>query len=160
MHRSPSRWIAVLAGTALVLAACAADPAATPDATDTPSESPTSTPTMDHSDMATASASPEESEAAEPTDAASEAPEVQLGMSSFSPTALTVAAGTEVTFINNSGLPHTVTHGTGGRPVEDPAFDRSIGDGATITITFDEPGTYDVTCKIHPTMQMTITVEG
>ena len=29
-----------------------------------------------------------------------------------------------------------------------------------IEVTFDDPGTYDITCKIHPAMNMTITVEG
>jgi len=29
-----------------------------------------------------------------------------------------------------------------------------------VRVTFDEPGTYEITCKIHPSMQMTITVEA
>ncbi len=159
MHRSTAtRGVALL--VALVLAACGTAPAGTPDATASPS--------MDHSAMedhtasptATATAGATESPSPEPTEAGSEGAEVQLGMSSFSPGTLTVAAGTQVRFVNNSGLPHTVTHGTNGRATDDPAFDRPIGDGATVTITFDEPGTFEVTCKIHPTMNMTITVEG
>jgi plastocyanin len=102
----------------------------------------------------TATASPE------PTEASDGSVEVAVGMSSFSPTTLSISAGTEVMFVNNSGLPHTITHGTGGRAVDDPAFDRPVDDGGTVTIVFDEAGTFDVTCRIHPSMQMTITVEG
>ena len=29
-----------------------------------------------------------------------------------------------------------------------------------MSVTFDEPGTYDITCEIHPSMQMTVIVEG
>jgi plastocyanin len=153
MHRSTSRRLIVLLGFVLVLAACGGDPAATPDEPPTPTAEPTTSPTMDHA-MPTATASPE------PTEADDGSVEVAVGMSSFTPTTLSIPAGTEVSFVNNSGLPHTITHGTGGRAVDDPAFDRPVGDGGTVTIVFDEPGTFDVTCRIHPSMQMTITVEG
>ncbi len=114
--------------------------------------------TMEHTDSPSPMAT--ESASAEPTDASDEGAEVQLQMSSFSPGQLTVQAGTEISFVNNSGLPHTVTHGMNGRAVDDPAFDRAADDGSTVTIAFDEPGTYEVTCKIHPTMNMVIIVEG
>jgi plastocyanin len=134
----------------LLLAACGGAPAGTTDATTSPPDA-TESPGTPASESPTA-------EPAE-TDSAAGA-EVMLSASSFSPGQLTVAAGTQVTFVNNSGLPHTVTHGTGGRPADDAAFDRPVGDGASVQITFDEPGTYDITCKIHPEMQMTVVVEG
>jgi plastocyanin len=31
--------------------------------------------------------------------------------------------------------------------------------GGMVEVSFDEPGTYRVTCLIHPTMNMTVTVE-
>lgn len=72
----------------------------------------------------------------------------------------TIPAGGSVVFVNNSGNNHTVTNGVNGEPAEDPLFDIELADGETSDpITFDEPGTYDVTCKIHPSMQLTITVE-
>ena len=37
---------------------------------------------------------------------------------------------------------------------------RCSWDGVNVPVTFDEPGTYNITCKIHPSMNMTITVEG
>jgi plastocyanin len=81
---------------------------------------------------------------------------VSLSGSQFSPSSLTIPAGTTVTFTNTSG--HTVTEGTDGQPVDDPIIDEQGGED--IVFTFDEPGTYDLTCRIHSSMHMTITVEG
>jgi plastocyanin len=81
---------------------------------------------------------------------------VSLANTQFSPSSLTIAAGDTVTFTDTSG--HTVTEGTNGTAVDDPIVDET--GGADITVTFDEPGTYSITCKIHPAMNMTVTVEG
>lgn len=81
---------------------------------------------------------------------------VSMANTQFSPGSLTIAAGTTVTFTDTSG--HTVTEGSNGTPAEDPIVDEA--GGADIEVTFDEPGTYPITCKIHPEMNMTITVEG
>jgi plastocyanin len=32
--------------------------------------------------------------------------------------------------------------------------------GAEIEVSFDEAGTYQITCLLHPTMNMTVVVEG
>jgi plastocyanin len=53
-----------------------------------------------------------------------------------------------------------VTEGTDGDVVDDPIVDEEIGGGGEVRVTFDEAGTFDITCEIHPTMQTTITVEG
>ncbi len=81
---------------------------------------------------------------------------VSLAGGQFSPTTLTIAAGTTVTFTDTAN--HTVTEGTDGVAVDDPIVDEQ--GGADIPVTFDEPGTYNITCTIHPVMNMTITVEG
>jgi plastocyanin len=81
---------------------------------------------------------------------------VSLSGSTFSPSTLTIAAGTTVTFTDTAS--HTVTEGTSGGAVDDPIVDEA--GGADIEVTFDEPGTYNITCKVHPAMNMTITVEG
>jgi len=81
---------------------------------------------------------------------------VSLAGGQFAPTSLTIAAGTTVTFTNTTG--HTVTEGTDGQADTDPIIDEE--GGSDIAFTFDEPGTYNLTCRIHSAMNITITVEG
>ncbi|HJP72515.1 MAG TPA: cupredoxin domain-containing protein [Candidatus Limnocylindria bacterium] len=150
MHRSA----ALIGILALLLAACAS-PAASPSASEAPQPSRT--------EAATPSASPsaEETESAEPSEeATAEEVRVRLESSNFDPSELTISAGTTVLFLNADSYTHTVTEGTGGQAVDDPIVDREIAQNRSVRVTFDEPGTYDITCKIHPSMQMTITVEG
>ena len=72
---------------------------------------------------------------------------------------LTVAPGTAVTFTNNDTVLHTATNGTDGNPAPSPLFDLQLPPGASESYTFADPGTYPVTCTVHPTMNMTITVQ-
>lgn len=73
---------------------------------------------------------------------------------------ITISAGSSVTFVNQDGLGHTVTNGVDGVAAADALFDVSLAAGATTDpIVFDTPGVYQVTCKVHPTMNMTITVQ-
>jgi plastocyanin len=81
---------------------------------------------------------------------------VSMANTTFTPSSLTIQAGTTVTFTDTSG--HTVTEGSDGVAVDDPIVDEQ--GGSDVEVTFDEPGTYDITCKVHPEMNMTITVEG
>ena len=111
---------------------------------------------------ATQSAAASEPAASESQPAASETAEVRVRIrnSSYDPTELTIPAGTEVTFLNADGFTHTVTEGTDGQPVDDPIVDEEIDQNGSVSVTFDEPGTYNITCKIHSSMNLTITVEG
>ena len=121
-----------------------------------------------------ASASPSESAAASehqmseaPSEAASTAPSegpqsgeitVTIAGNSFGPD-LTIIAGSSVVFVNNDSVGHTVTHGTDGTADANAAFDVAVADGETTDpIVFDTPGTYNVTCRIHPNMSLIITV--
>jgi plastocyanin len=81
---------------------------------------------------------------------------VSMAGFAFSPSDLTIQAGTTVTFTDTGG--HTVTEGIDGEAADDPIVDED--GGSDIDVTFDEPGTYNITCKLHPDMNMTITVEG
>jgi len=72
---------------------------------------------------------------------------------------ITIAAGSTVTFVNNDSVGHTVTNGENGVAAADALFDESLADGGTFEFTFDTPGVYHVTCRIHSTMNMTITVQ-
>lgn len=138
--------LASLTALALASAACTT-PAVAP--------TPTSTATA-------ASASPTESSSPEASasHAAGEGASVDMELSRFDPEQLTSPVGTKVTFANVAPFEHTVTEGTGGQAVEDPIIDEEVGAGGSIDFTFDEAGVYDITCRIHPTMQLTITVEG
>ena len=133
----------------VALAACSTAETATPDAAE-----PTETAAQAQS------AEPSESEAAESQAPAAGEERVRIDGSMFDPEELTVAAGTEVLFENADGFAHTVTEGTGGQSVENAIVDEEIAQNGTVSVTFDEPGTYDITCRIHPSMQMTVIVEG
>lgn len=71
----------------------------------------------------------------------------------FSPSSLTVSAGTAVTWKNLDGEPHTV--------VSDQGLFHSGGldQNDSFTFKFDKPGTYGFICSIHPTMRGTIVVK-
>ena len=86
--------------------------------------------------------------------------EVSLTGFAFSPAEITVAPGESVTFVNGDGAAHTVTEGTDGEAVSDPIVDEEIAGDGEAEITFDEPGTYEITCLFHPAMNMTVVVEG
>ena len=155
MHRS-SRRTSILAAVALLLVACGGNQTAGTDAPTT-GASPTHDMTS-HAATDAATPDPASPEATEPADSGE--PEVLTPGLSFTPGELTVSAGTTVRFTNPGEFPHTVTHGSDGRAAADAQFDDPLAPGASITITFDEPGTYEVTCKIHPEMNMRIVVEG
>jgi plastocyanin len=144
------RFLPVLiAGLALTLAACGGA-ALSPTASE-PVDTPSSEPSQAES------AAP--SEAAEPSEAAGEQATVRLSQFAFDTEELTIAAGTEVTFENADSAPHTVTEGTNGVAADDPIIDEELGQDASTSFTFDEAGTYEITCLFHPSMNMTIVVE-
>jgi plastocyanin len=84
---------------------------------------------------------------------------VKLSGFQFDPTTLTIPVGTKVTFQNMDGTEHTVTNGKDGTPEATPLFDHSLPAGATFEFTFTKAGTVNVTCKIHSSMNLTITVQ-
>lgn len=72
----------------------------------------------------------------------------------YAPVDATVAAGSEVTFTNADGTPHTAT-------ASDGSFNTDSIDGdAEGTVTApDEPGEYAYICSFHPFMKGTLIVE-
>jgi plastocyanin len=71
----------------------------------------------------------------------------------FSPAAITVKAGTTVTWTNHDNFPHNVTL------LDGPKTSHDVPIGKTATITFDQPGTYRYQCTFHPAqMKGTVTV--
>jgi plastocyanin len=105
--------------------------------------------------QSSASGSPSEAPASGGADA-----DIVLDGSAFHPETLTVAAGEAVSILNDDGRQHRIVEGEEGTEVDDPAFEAlSLDGGASGEITFDEPGTYNLTCTIHSSMQMVVTVE-
>ena len=69
----------------------------------------------------------------------------------FSPAALNVKMGQQVTWTNKQGVAHTVTADGG-------AFDHPMPSGATFSFTFAKAGTFAYHCTIHPFMKGTVVV--
>jgi plastocyanin len=105
------------------------------------------------------SADPAATEAEQGMSAPADAQQVTIRDMAFSVDELTVPVGTTVTWLNDDDAGHTVTHGEDGAPQGEALFDEAVNAGQAVSYTFEEPGTYPVTCKIHKDMQMTITVE-
>ncbi len=79
--------------------------------------------------------------------------QVTIDNFAFSPATITVQAGTEVTWQNLQGSPHTVTGDA------DDFDSAQLPKDAEFSQTFDTPGEYDYHCEIHPNMTGTVIVE-
>jgi plastocyanin len=91
------------------------------------------------------------------------ATKVCMGTTTFSPTNLTIAAGTAVTWQNGSGTTHTVTSSSSSTETFNSG---TVGGAGTYAHTFPTAGTYDYYCTLHgadgtpPTgMHGTVTVQ-
>lgn len=73
----------------------------------------------------------------------------------FAPKTLTVAAGTQVVWVNQDDEPHTVVDGGDAKLFKSPALDT----GDKFAFIFKKPGTYLYYCTIHPHMTGTIVVK-
>lgn len=112
---------------------------------------------------------PSSASATDTPSGASSATTISMGGSSFTAgTSITVKAGQAVTFDdpNDGGGIHNLVTGTkgtfkaeAGAPSEFASQSGiNFNPGDNKMITFSTPGTYDITCTIHPSMQATITV--
>ncbi len=70
----------------------------------------------------------------------------------FVPDELRVKRGTTVVWVNRDPFAHTVTFSDG-------SFDERLERGGSTTRSFSEPGRYEYTCKIHPSMKGVVIVE-
>jgi plastocyanin len=77
----------------------------------------------------------------------------QLTTTAFSPNPITVAVGTQVSFLNLDNTAHTTTAnaGTWNSP--------NIAPGGRFNVTLTTAGTYPYHCSIHPGMVGTVTVQ-
>ena len=77
---------------------------------------------------------------------------VRMAGRTFSPGTVTIAAGGNVTFVNDDDREHTATG---------DAFDTGVlASGSRSTKQFPSPGTFSFLCRIHPDMRGTVSVPG
>src|SRR5262249_52874000 len=95
--------------------------------------------------------------------------EVDMTGSDFSPTNVTIKTGQVVHFSDPAGVggTHIVCLGSDGncdtaaqgpQALEGAGFTINAGDPPK-DVTFTTPGTYKITCSIHPSMNLTVTVQ-
>lgn len=78
--------------------------------------------------------------------------DVVIGSFAFAPGKLAAVAGKPVRFINGDDSPHQVV--VKGKPVRT----RVLLKGESETLAFDEPGTYNFSCALHPGMKGVVEV--
>jgi plastocyanin len=80
--------------------------------------------------------------------------EVSMEGIAFEPAEVTVSAGDTVTWTNNDSVGHDVTADSFSSG--DPG---AMGGGDTFEHTFEEAGTFDYVCTVHPGMEGSVVVE-
>lgn len=79
--------------------------------------------------------------------------EIKIDNFAFGPGTLTVSPGTAVTWTNRDDIPHSVVEIN--NLFHSPALDTN----GTYSFTFNQPGTYDYVCGLHPHMKGKIIVK-
>jgi plastocyanin len=86
---------------------------------------------------------------------ATSSPQVNIAHFAFTPEVLTVPVGTEVVWMNQDNVQHTVTSD------DETAFASSLlGSGDTFSHRFDEPGIFSYHCSVHPFMTAKVVVQS
>lgn len=76
----------------------------------------------------------------------------------FTPSTITVAAGTTITWTNNDSVSHTVTSDTGLFDSGSMSSTGASGSGGSYSYTFTTAGSFPYHCTIHPSMTGTVIV--
>ena len=79
--------------------------------------------------------------------------EVTIAKLAFAPAAITAHAGDTIEWINKDFVAHTAT-------ARDKTFDVMIPAGGKASLVVTGPGTFDYSCRFHPMMKGTISVEA
>lgn len=69
----------------------------------------------------------------------------------FNPSQLSISKGSTVTWTNQDPIAHTVT-------AKDSFDSKILNNGQSFSYTFNQSGSFDFACTIHPSMKGTITV--
>ncbi len=76
----------------------------------------------------------------------------------YIPSVIVIEKGKQITWVNEDSAFHSITSGYYGTPTE--LFDSGHLDPfESYTLTFDETGTYDYFCTLHPWMKGQVIVE-
>ncbi len=78
---------------------------------------------------------------------------ISIANFAFVPAAFTVTRGQSVTWVNDDGAPHGLKFKDGA-----PGTDLLLP-AASFSRTFDQPGSYDYVCSVHPYMSGRVTVQ-
>jgi plastocyanin len=79
--------------------------------------------------------------------------EVEISGFAFVPATITIPVGTTVTWFNKDSVAHTVSSRA-------DVFDSgNLSGGATFSYTFDQKGSFEYYCKLHPSMRGKVIVE-
>jgi plastocyanin len=81
--------------------------------------------------------------------------EIAIDNFAFEPAVLTVAPGTQVTWVNRDEEPHTVVSAVKEQPFKSQALDTND----KFSFVFAKPGTYKYFCSVHSHMVGTIVVQ-
>ncbi len=79
---------------------------------------------------------------------------VSIANFAFTPGEITIAPGETVTWTNDDGAPHGLEYNDGAKGV-DPLLP-----GSSFTRRFDQPGTYEYNCSVHPYMTGRVVVRA
>jgi plastocyanin len=80
--------------------------------------------------------------------------EIKIDNFSFTPATLTVPVGTKVTWTNHDDIPHNIV--SSGQKFKSKAMDTDD----SFSNTFNEAGTYEYFCGLHPKMVGRVIVES
>lgn len=93
---------------------------------------------------------------------------IEMGVTNFVDTCVTVSANQAVTFDDpsSSGGVHIICTGSNGQCAANADAPKDLGapgfqiqPGQQKQITFTKPGTYQIACTVHPAMNLTVTVK-
>ena len=79
---------------------------------------------------------------------------VSIANFAFTPGEITIAPGETVTWTNDDGAPHGLEYNDGAKGV-DPLLP-----GSSFTRRFDQAGTYEYNCSVHPYMTGRVVVRA
>ena len=80
--------------------------------------------------------------------------EIKIDNFSFTPATLTVQPGTKVTWANRDDIPHNIVSS------EQKFKSKPLDTDDAYSFTFNEPGTYQYFCGLHPKMVGKVVVEA